>query len=112
MRILCSLKVRQVASVARIIEVPKDPSRSHPFRQKEVVDQVKAAIAGIQINPYDIQCVNKTYGVKQRSEYFYQGRVKGSPAQYSQTLVDWLVQQCRKDAEFFQKARRAAKERA
>ena len=45
----------------RIVEVPKDPSKSHPYRQKELLEQVGERL---QINSYDIQCVNKVYNIK------------------------------------------------
>lgn len=96
-------------AAVRIVEVPKDSSKSHPYRQKEVIEKVKAAVPVLTINPHDIQCVNKAHGVKQRPEYFYQGKVKGSPVQYSQGFVDWLIQQHRNDGEFFAKARAKAK---
>lgn len=98
-----------VGAATQIIEVPKDSSKSHPFRQKEVIQKVKAAVQGLTINQHDIQCVNKAYGVKKRPEYFYQGKVKGSPAQYSQAFVDWLVQHHQRDGEFFAKARAKSK---
>lgn len=94
---------------AQILEVPKDPSKSHPHRQKEVIQKLTEAVPGLSINPYDIQCVNKAHGVRQRPEYFYQGTVKGSPGQYSPAFVDWLVQQHRKDQQFFLKAKAKAK---
>lgn len=97
--------------LAQVIEVPKDPSKSHPYRQKEVREKVKEAIEGFNINQYDIQCVIKAHRIKQRPEWFYQGKVKGSPAQYSQALVDWLIRQYEKDNAFFQKARDTAKKR-
>lgn len=96
-------------AAVRIVEVPKDSSKSHPYRQKEVIEKVKAAVPGLVINQYDIQCVNKAHGVKQRPEYFYQGKVKGSPVQYSQGFVDWLIQQHHRDGEFFAKVRAKAK---
>lgn len=96
----------------QVVEVPKDPSKSHPFRQKEVVEQVNSRITGVNINQYDIQCVNKVLNIKQRTEYFYQGKVKGSPAQYSQAFVDWLVSQFERDKKFFRKSRRKAKAEA
>lgn len=96
-------------AAAQIIEVPRDPSRSHPFRQKEVIEKIKLAVTGLQINQYDIQCVNKVHRIKRRPEYFYQGKVKGSPAQYSQTFVDWLFIQYQRDQQFFQKTREKAK---
>lgn len=97
------------AAATQIIEVPKDPSKSHPFRLKEVVEQVKLAVTGLKINPHDIQCVNKVHGIKQQHKYFYQGKVKGSPAQYSPAFVDWLVKQFQRDKLFFQKTRTKAK---
>lgn len=93
----------------QIVEVPKDSSKSHPHRQVEVIENLKRLLPKLSINQHDIQCVNKAHGVKQRSEYFYQGAVKGSPAQYSQAYVDWLLQQYNKDHQFFVKARNTAK---
>ena len=90
-------------STVKIIEVAKDPSKSHPHRQKEVIQKLKAAVTGLSINPHDIQCVNKAYGIRQRPEFFYQGTVKGSPGQYSPAFIDWLTQQNQKDPQFFHK---------
>ncbi len=91
----------------QIVEVPKDPSKSHPFRQKEVLDQVRDQL---HINAHDILCINKVYKVKNRPEYFYQGSVPGSPGQYSQAFVDWLVKQHSRDECFFRKAREKVKQ--
>ncbi|OGR07753.1 MAG: hypothetical protein A2511_03480 [Deltaproteobacteria bacterium RIFOXYD12_FULL_50_9] len=99
------------SGATQIIEVPKDPSKSHPFRQTEVIEKVKSSINTLEINQHDIQCVNKVHGIKQRSEYFYQGKVKGSPAQYSMAFVDWLILQFQRDQQFFQKARMKAKQK-
>ena len=90
----------------RIVEVPKDPSKSHPYRQKELLDQVGKRL---QINSYDIQCVNKVYSIKKRPEFFYQGKVKNSPVQYSHAFVDWLVERREQDAQVFAKTRARAK---
>ena len=93
----------------QILQVPKDPSTTHPYRQKEVIDCFKKESNGQQINQYDLQCVNKTYKIKTQTDFFYQGSVKGSPGQYSQKFVDWLVQQYCQDKQFFQKTRKKAK---
>jgi hypothetical protein len=97
-------------TTTQIIEVPKDPSKSHPFRQKEVIEKLKIAITGLQINQHDIQCINSVFNIRQRAEYFYQGKVKGNPAQYSQAFVAWLVNQLQRDPDFPKKARLTAKE--
>lgn len=94
----------------KVVEVAKDPSKTHPLRQKEVVDQVNAGLSvGTAVNSYCVQCVNKAYGIKKRPEFYYKGSVKGSPSQYSQAFVDWLLKEHGKDTEFFSKARLKAK---
>ena len=94
----------------QIVQLPKDPSRSHPFRQKEVLENIKERIPDLGVNQYDLQCVNRVCGIKKRSQFFYQGTVKNSPAQYSQLFVDWLVDQYNRDKSFFEKAKAEAKE--
>jgi hypothetical protein len=91
---------------SRIVEVPKDPCRTHPFRKKDLIARVNAALGpDLAINTYDVHCVEKVHGVRKRSEFFYQGSVRGSPIQFSQAFADWLVEQTRADGEFFTKAR-------
>jgi hypothetical protein len=96
-------------SAVQIVEVPKDPSKSHPHRQVEVLQTLRTALPELSINQHDIQCANKVHGVRQRPEYFYKGTVKGSPGQYSSAYLDWLIQQYRNDREFFVKAKVRAK---
>jgi len=96
----------------QVIEVPKDPGASHPFRRKEVLEKINEDLPGVNINQFDIQCVNKVYRIRKRAEYFYQGRVKGSPAQYSQRFVDWLLQQYGQDSSFFLNARNKARQKS
>jgi len=94
----------------QIVQVPKDPSKTHPYRQKEVVEQVNAALNGAaKINRYDIQCVVKVHEVRKRPEFYYKGTVKGSPVQYSYAFVEWLLRQYRKDSTFFTQVRQKAK---
>ena len=101
------------ADLVNIVEVPKDPSRSHPYRRKEVCEALNQALAGsTQVNGYDVQCVVDVYGVKKRPEFYYKGTVPGSPTQYSRRFVDWLLGQYGKDSGFFSKAREKARQRA
>lgn len=95
--------------LTHVVEVPKDPSKSHPFRQKEIIEKVNELLNRLEINQYDIQCINKFYRIKYKSEYFYQGRMPGSPAQYSPRFVDWIVKQYNQDNEFFVKTRAKAR---
>jgi hypothetical protein len=97
-------------AVVQIVEVPKDPGKSHPYRQKEVMQKLKTALPELCINQHHFQCVLRAHGIKLRPECFYQGTVKGSPAQYSPAFIDWLMQQYRGDQEFFLKAKAKATE--
>jgi hypothetical protein len=94
-----------------IIEVPKDPGRTHPYRQTEVVEQVNILLGGAKcINPYDVQSVVSVYSIKKRSEFYYQGKVKGSPPQFSHAFVDWLKKEFDKNNNFFTQSRRLRRE--
>ena len=95
---------------ANIIEVPKDPSRTHPFRQKEVIEQLTNAVGKFtRVTQFDVQCIVKIYGIKKRPEFFYQGSVKGSPPQYSGTFITWILRQYENDNDYFMKTRHKAK---
>lgn len=93
-------------SAMHVVEVPKDPSKTHPYRQKELLVEVNARLAGAtSINTYDIQCVAKAFNIARRAEFYYKSSIKGTPAQYSPQFVDWLIAQYQKDPAFFLKAR-------
>jgi len=95
----------------KLVEVPKDPSRTHPYRQKEVIDKVNSLLSSdYSINQHDIKCVVKVYGVKKRPDFFYQGAISGSPVQYSEHFVQWLVQQFNKNNNFFLNVRQKYRE--
>ena len=87
----------------QIVEVAKDSSSTHPYRQKEVIAQCLEK--GLPVNQYDIQCMAVVHGIKSRPEFFYQGKIPGSPGQYSQSFIEWMAVWYQQDREFFQKAR-------
>jgi len=49
--------------------------------------------------------VNKVHNTKKRQDFHYKSSIVGSPSQYSDSYVDWLVAQFGKDSGFFSKAR-------
>lgn len=104
------LSTGEKGASARVVQVAKDPSVSHPHRQKELLAALTSALAGaVTVNQHDVQCVNKVHGVKKRPDWFYQGKVVGSPSQYSQAFVDWIVERVKQDPLFFVNAREGAK---
>lgn len=104
------LSTGEKGASATVVQVAKDSSVSHPYRQKELLVALNAALDGAATaNQHDIQCVNKVHGVKKRADWFYQGKVVGSPSQYSHAFIDWIVERVKQDSQFFVKAREASK---
>ena len=95
---------------AQVVEVAKDPSTTHPYRQKELIEEVNQELGNKTVNQYDITCLNVVHKVKANREYFFQGKVKGSPGQYSRAFVDWVIGRYRQDKGFFQQVRAKSKE--
>jgi hypothetical protein len=94
-----------------VVEVPRDPDRTHPHRQKEVVEQVNQRLQGqYVINSYDVYAVRKAHAVESKRHFFYRSRILGHTPQYSPGFVDWLVTQFERDPRFFQKARQRVKQ--
>lgn len=92
------------------VAVPKDSSKTHPYRQKELIKETNKALGGAAvINQHDVQCIRKAHNIEKRPEFHYQSGVKGSPKQYSHGLVEWMVRRHQQDSGFFEKARRKAK---
>lgn len=95
------------------VEVPKDPCRTHPYRQKELIEAVRQALpAEVTINRYDMRCILQVYKVRKRPEWYYKGTVPGSPSQYSQAFRDWIVARYANDNTFFDETRRKARAQA
>jgi hypothetical protein len=52
-----------------------------------------------------VQAIVDVNNVRRRPEWFYQGTVKGNPAQYSEALADWIVKRVGQDPDFIRKCR-------
>jgi hypothetical protein len=82
--------------------VPIDTT--HPFRQKEVVREVNARLAGRRaVNGYDILCIRRVYSIQKDILLCYTQNY-ASP-RYSQAFADWIVRKYDEDSEFFDKAK-------
>lgn len=82
--------------------VPIDAT--HPFRQKEVVREANALLAGRRvINSHDILCIRRVYSIQKDIALCYTQNY-ASP-RYSQAFVDWIVRKYEEDEEFFGKTK-------
>jgi len=89
-----------------LVEVPKDPSRTHPYRYSEIEREVSNRLPeGVTINRHDTECLVHVCAVKKRTEWYYKGKVPGSPGQYSEAFIEWVLHRYRQDPEFFQRTR-------
>jgi len=105
------------ASPMRVVEDPTappyhlvTPDKTHPHRQKDVVALVNQEVGDVlKITAYDVQCVRQVYGINHtRPDFFFKSKF-ASP-QYSQNFVDWLVQEYKRNHDFFKQARHAVKQ--
>lgn len=97
-------------SSMRVVEVPKEPGKTHPYRQKELLEVVGAELGeDTRFTSHDVQCISKVHGVAKRPEFFYQSPVPNSPKQYSQQFADWIIGRYRNNGQFFVETRRKAK---
>jgi len=93
---------------ALILEVPKDPNKTHPHRQTELLSAVNQKLGGTPpFNSYDFRCIKAVYNIISKAEFCYLPRF--SSPQYSEKFVDWIVKQAVKNPDFFARTRRRAK---
>src|ERR1035441_6973998 len=77
---------------------------THPFRQKEVVQEINRALNGAKvIKPFHIQCVRHAHKIDANATFCY--KQKFASARYSQAFVDWILEQHTADAGFFESAK-------
>jgi EC042_2821-lke REase len=75
---------------------------THPYRQKELVEEVNGRLREDKaINAYEFQAIKRTHDID--PEFVHQPRFGTS--QYSQAFVDWLVERIERDPEFVTRAR-------
>jgi hypothetical protein len=79
----------------------------YPYRQKEMVARVNKLLAGPKVTAHDVHCVRKAHGVDTQPNFFYKPQF--SSPQYSEAFAQWMIEQYRADADFFQKARDVCK---
>ncbi len=100
------------ATPIRLVDDPEapayrrlDPDMTHLYRQKEVIEEINGILHGKpRVTSYDVQCVRKAYKVNTSKPDFCHEPKFASP-QYSQSFVEWMVIEFRKDPSFFEKAR-------
>src|SRR5437763_6591161 len=81
-----------------------DYDKTHTYRQKELLAAFRARVPGQPINQFDFLAVRTVHGTDDRPDFTHKPMF-GS-RQYSESFLDWLVAQARRDPHFFEAARR------
>ncbi len=99
------------AAPIRLVDDPESPGyrlidhdTTYPYRQKELIGVVNGMLpAGVEINSHDLLAIRRVYDIDSDFRYFHQPKF-ASP-QYSDAFAEWIVDQHKRDKEFFQKVR-------
>jgi hypothetical protein len=77
---------------------------THPFRQKEVVEEVNKRLKGVKtIKAFQIQCIRRAHKIEENATFCY--KQKFASARYSGAFVDWILEQYASDSLFFETAK-------
>jgi hypothetical protein len=82
-----------------------NPDETHPHRQKELTREVRKQLGkGFTFNSYDVQCLKAVHHVHVDQRFCYQP--KYGSMQYSDALVEWVVERCKEDVTFLDENRK------
>jgi hypothetical protein len=83
-----------------------DPDRTHPYRQTEAIAEANRRLPeDVEINPYDVLSVRRVHEINEETRPEFTHVPKFGSPQYSEAFVEWLVEQYRRDPEFFAQAK-------
>lgn len=87
-----------------------DNDQLYPYRAKELKSRLPEVLGPNIATPYDIQLVRKQFGIDDNPNFSYKG--KFGSRQYSETFVEWLADQHKRDEHFFLKVRDVARQKS
>ncbi len=77
-----------------------DPDKSHPYRQKELLSELNRSLGGkIKVSTYDLLAARRLYGLEEVPAFCHKSKF-GSP-QYSSEMLQWLLNEYKKNDQFF-----------
>lgn len=87
-----------------------DPNKTHPYRQKEILDILNQKIKERSITQYDLLCIRQIYQIEDKPEYYYKPKY-GSP-QYSDLFVNWVMNMYKANSYLFDEAKAECRSKA
>jgi hypothetical protein len=91
---------------------PKNAGDIWPLRQKDLIAKVNHRLSGgFKMSSHDVTCIKTKFDLLGAHPEFACKPHKLASPQYSQSLVDWIVDQYERDKTFFQRAREEYKQK-
>jgi len=88
-----------------VLEVAKDLSRTHPYRQTDAIQKINSRLnEDQQINSYGFQAFLHKNKIKKRAQYHHQIE-KPKTHRYSESLIDLVVDKIEQHEGYIQRAR-------
>ena len=100
--------IEPTATPIRVVDDPTAPSFNvhkvddgYPYRQKEVISELKKRLPGISINTHHIVRIRRKFGIDENVNYCH--KQLHASNQYSCAFVEWIIQRHGEDSDFFMK---------
>lgn len=102
------------------VEVPKDSSKTHPYlrgkdkfpKENSVLGVLKSR--NININGYDLQCINYSENINanSRPEFIFINKVANNSSQYSVTYVEFIENKIKNNPNYIEKCKEKYKQKS
>jgi schlafen family protein len=99
------------ATPIRVVDDPRAPAyrvvdydKTHPFRQKELLNVLHAERPDVKVNQFDLRAVRAAYGIDSNADFSHM-TLYGT-RQYSSRFLKWLLEQMEVNPEFVADARK------
>jgi hypothetical protein len=86
------------ATPIRVVDDPRAPAyrvvdydKTHPFRQKEILNVIRAERPDIKVNQFDLRAIRAAYEIDSNSDFSH--RTLYGTRQYSSKFLKWLLEQ-------------------
>lgn len=91
-----------------LIEVAKDPSKTHPNRLMDIMNKLNEKLEELQLNQYDMQAIIFKEKIKGNPKYHFYFKATGSNT-YSDEFVGFILSKIDQDSEYLTKAKNSYK---
>ena len=105
-----SISFRDGASSGIIVNVPKDHNKTHPFRSKDVIEQVNKHLGDTKITSYSFQGILLREKIRNSTQNKYYYRIENPLThKFSLELVELIIRRLEEVGDYVKKVNEAYK---